>query len=729
MRCAQTAQGVEQGRTFDLGIRGARGRGEPDKEGTNRTRAIVSGLGKGTQYRPVTDHLAYPVRGDELRHPLDHIGGHAALSARFEQPSERRHRVVGQDRDGGTAQPRSVAVRVRPRRRSRRRPGGLLAPRTHDASHDGRRHRLAELRTRKDLRPEEEAGGQNRLHAYTGFPVPDQIDQGARQARRRRSQRFFDRQQRVPSELRMGVLEQSEKPFGIESVETGQRPHRVKAAHRGARSGHALPQGSNQRLRWPAAVVFDEEPLRGETTPPIFVAKRFDQLSGPGPVEPVEVLGPGRQTARRDHPIDPSAVIALVQVERGLHRVGNPLRVLDHAAVHVEHVEGAVRTNVKIDGTEQRIGRGQELDARPPATRLGGRAGRVDNRTVHHVRRRIGDEDVKAPVRQPGDIESAASVGGDRAGRGEPARLLRVVGPGLPVPDREQFGGTAIGVGRQAQAGILPGSRQPAEVAARNDELTQVIQVVGAESPAPGSERHPEPAGAAAGPLEAARLPLSPEVDPEIVLADVDRLVRRVGPERAGAIAAVDTVNPVVQAVAERVHVVLRVAFGEAAEQDITPVGPPVAVRILEVENVRRRRDQQSTTPGQDRVRHAEVVREQTPDVPAAVPVPVRQGDDAGRPLHVRIAGQLEHEGPAPLVESEVDRVDDDRLGRREFNFEGRVDFEARRHPVGRGRRTGGESYCRGRRRRAADAAAQGTPTRRRWKRPLRRPPAAGRRA
>ena len=243
-----------------------------------------------------------------------------------------------------------------------------------------------------------------------------------------------------------------------------------------------------------------------------------------------------------------------------------------------------------------------------------------------------------------------------------------MVGSGLPHPDRKQLGGPAVRVRRQTQAAVLPRGREASEVAARNHELTQVVQVVGAEGAAPWIERHAEPARAAACPLETARPRFAPrvisEVDPEVVLPEFDDLARRIRPERARAVASVGAVDPVVQAVAKRVHVVLGIALGKAAQQHVTSVRATVAVGVFEVDEVRRRRHQETLTPRQDRVRHAQVGREQAPPVPPPVAVTVRERDDARRPLHLRIARQLEHERPAPLVEGEIDRVDDDRLGR-----------------------------------------------------------------
>ena len=124
---------------------------------------------------------------------------------------------------------------------------------------------------------------------------------------------------------------------------------------------------------------------------------------------------------------------------------------------------------------------------------------------------------------------------------------------------------------------------------------------------------------------------------------------------------------------------VLRIALREAAQQHVPPVRPAVAVCVLEVEEVGRRRRQQTPPPGQDRIRHAEIVREQAALVPPSVAVAVREFDDPRRAFHVGIARQFEHEDAPAIVEGEVDRVDRYRLGRREFEPERRVELEARR--------------------------------------------------
>ena len=426
----------------------------------------------------------------------------------------------------------------------------------------------------------------------------------------------------------MRVAKQSLERLAVERPKASQGPQSMEPAQGVSRFRDPLPQGRHQRRRRRYTVLFDEEPLCRQAPPPVRMTERFDQVIGPRPVEAREVRRPGRQTVRRDDPVDASTVVPLVEVERGLHLVGNPLRVLDHAPLHVQHVEGAVRPHAQVDRPEQWIGRGQKLDAGSAPGRFGCRAVRVDHRAVHHVRRRIGHEDGKAQVRQSGAVEGAAPVRRHGAGGGKPARLFRVVGAGLPHADRKQLGGTAVRVGSQAQAGVLPRGRQAGEVAARNHELAQVIQVVGAEGAAPDAERHPEPARAAAGPLEAARTRFTPrvisEVDPEVILAEFDGVVRRIRPERTAAVASVGPVDPVVQAVAEGVHIVLRVALGKAAQQHLPAVRPAVSVRVLEVDDVGRRRHHETLPPRQDRVRHAKVGREQTPPVPSPVAVAIR---------------------------------------------------------------------------------------------------------
>ena len=526
-----------------------------------------------------------------------------------------------------------------------------------------------------------------------------------------------------------GILKSRTERRPVEFADAAQGPEGVEPPER-MRALQRLPQLPNDLLRRIRRELLDEETLRGQPPPPVRVGERVEEFAGARAVVAAEVGVPGRQSGGRHDPVDAAPVVALVEVEFRLHPVGDPLGVFDDAAVHVQDVQRSLRPHRQVDRSEQRVGRGEELHARPGPRRLGRGARRVDDGAMDQVRGRIrhehadpllpridsGSAQAGSVAAQAGSdfaqadsgsarggsafakaraVERAAGVRRHRAGRREAARLLGVVRPRLPRADREQFGRAAIRRRRQTLPAVLPGRRQAVQVTARNDDLAQVVQVVGAEGAAPGAEGHAEAAGAAARPLEAA----TAEVDAEVVLADVRGLVRRVRPEDARAVAAVDAVDPVVQAVAERVHVVLRIALGKAAQQHVAPVRPTVAVRVLEVEDVRRRRRQQSPPPGQDRIRHAEIVREQPATVPSSVAVAVREFDDPRRPLHIRVAGKFEHEDAPAFVEGEVDRIDDDRLGRREFEPERRMEFEARRHAIERRPAAGGEHHRGGRER------------------------------
>jgi len=87
----------------------------------------------------------------------------------------------------------------------------------------------------------------------------------------------------------------------------------------------------------------------------------------------------------------------------------------------------------------------------------------------------------------------------------------------------------------------------------------------------------------------------------------------------------VGQVDPVVEAVEGPVHRVLRVGEGKPREHDLLDVGPPVAVRVLEVPDVGSGGDQDAAFPSHDTGGKHEAVREHGGVLVAAIVVAVLQ--------------------------------------------------------------------------------------------------------
>src|SRR5439155_15790213 len=136
--------------------------------------------------------------------------------------------------------------------------------------------------------------------------------------------------------------------------------------------------------------------------------------------------------------------------------------------------------------------------------------------------------------------------------------------------------------------------------------VDQVVPVRADEALAPVVEREPELAEAAD------RLaPVVGEVEPEVHAADVDGLV--VGPpaplDFAAALAVRDG-DPVVDPEGRMADAELWIPGGEALEERLADVGLAVAVGILQIEDVRRRGDDDAALPWSDAVGHEESVGE-----------------------------------------------------------------------------------------------------------------------
>ena len=157
--------------------------------------------------------------------------------------------------------------------------------------------------------------------------------------------------------------------------------------------------------------------------------------------------------------------------------------------------------------------------------------------------------------------------------------------------------------------------------------------------------------------------------EPEIGSQDRDRAgpgpIRRPDDSRMSVVGDVD---PVVQGIAEVADPPLGLTHFEAGKQDTPFIRAEVAVRVLEIEEVRRRRGDDPSVPQGQALELENPVREDHRVVHPSVAVPVLQDPDPalGRLARRRVVGVVQHlgdEGPPLLVEDQVHRVPHVRFG------------------------------------------------------------------
>ncbi len=353
--------------------------------------------------------------------------------------------------------------------------------------------------------------------------------------------------------------------------------------------------------------------------------------------------------------------------------------MLDEQPVVVDHVQGAVRTDVEVDRPEPAVGRREELHVVAAAARdEGGAVGGV-HVAVHQVVHGFGDERVLVE----GGREGAAVVEREPACRGELSGLGQQV-EARRMGDGDDVGVAVVGdVGHRAREQQL---RVALEISGGDHLVTGVDGVVVREVAAVDVERVAvlRPAG------EAFQL--------ERVGLEADAAATRVhggdvgagGKGERGALVAeeirvddglrsagVREVHPVVEAVDRVVHRVLRVGLREAGDHHFAMFGAPVAVAVGEEQQVGRARDEDAVLPAHHAARQDEPVGEDGAPVDAAVAVGVfEQPDASGRADVERIAGHLDDEDAAVLVDVHGDGALDVGFGGDEFDAEAGLDAQ-----------------------------------------------------
>ena len=193
----------------------------------------------------------------------------------------------------------------------------------------------------------------------------------------------------------------------------------------------------------------------------------------------------------------------------------------------------------------------------------------------------------------------------------------------------------------------------------------------------------PEP-DHAAGRLERRRIRAIGKADAASAVAEL------VWKDNRGRRTFVGQVDPVVQTVNRAVNRVLRIGKGETREYHSPDLGRAVAVRIFEVENVRRIGDQHALFPSHHASGHGQLVGEDGSPVGPAVPVRIFEQDDAADLAFdvQRITRVLNNVDPSVFVELHRDRTADVRLGDIRFDAKTGLDFERLQSLFGTVRRT-----------------------------------------
>ena len=130
-----------------------------------------------------------------------------------------------------------------------------------------------------------------------------------------------------------------------------------------------------------------QQPLRRVAPPLVRGGQRVDERGEVGVADPGRVRG-GQPLGGHDA-VDASLVVAGADVERLLHRVGDPLGVLDDRAVHINDIQPAVRTGGHRDRPEPVVAPAEQLSLRlVPARREAGTVWR-QHILVHHVHHHV----------------------------------------------------------------------------------------------------------------------------------------------------------------------------------------------------------------------------------------------------------------------------------------------------------------------------------------------------
>ena len=444
-----------------------------------------------------------------------------------------------------------------------------------------------------------------------------------------------------------------------ERLQPVQRPEDVNAGHvtLGCR-------GESSELADRAGVLaFEEEPVRSVAPPAVGVFERRDELGGRGIAQAGRLFR--REAGRRD-PVDPPLVAAAAEVEV-LHDVERDVDRLDHLAAHVEGVERAVGRVHEVHGAEPVVRRADELGVAVDARRLERRADGRELHPVDQVVLRVADEGIAAeglgvggaPVdRDPGRRVDDMMAGARGFGRALAVRDP-TARPDLPPAlqradpvDRHRIARHVRDRLRHGQVGV------PRQVFERQHGVEQRPRLAAEEAVAEVVERRAELDRAGDG-LEHQGL----GVEAEVGVLDVDRSgLRVIGAADLASVERRRAVDLVVEPERQVVHSSLLVLGAEPGEDLAADVGDVVAVGVLEVPDVRRRRDEDASLPGRDTGGPHELVGHDVALVEPAVAVGVAKPAHGAQrvlagPGLVRVVDHLGDVQITVLVERRRDRA------------------------------------------------------------------------
>ena len=194
----------------------------------------------------------------------------------------------------------------------------------------------------------------------------------------------------------------------------------------------------------------------------------------------------------------------------------------------------------------------------------------------------------------------------------------------------------------------------------------------------------------------------------EVVRAERHALAGLVADQIAAAV-AIGAVEPAVEAEAEAIHQVLRIAVGEAAEPGLAAVANAIAIRVLGKQDLGDVGDEDAVFPRHQTRRMPQAVEEDGGLVVHAVAVRVLEdlhpaGLQVGHPLlpDLAVAGRLarrkgvvahlHHPEAAARVPVEIDRILDQRFVGDQTRLVARLDLQGGQGGLGRHRRRAGHA-------------------------------------
>ena len=488
----------------------------------------------------------------------------------------------------------------------------------------------------------------------------------------------FGQPHRVLANRRRRIAQGREQIVLVERLQPGQRPHRVQPGD----VDFAGPQEFSQRLDGRAVHSLEEQSM-GRVAPPSVGTFQFPhEFGGRG------IAQPGRwwwlESPRRE-PVDSPPVASAFQVDQRLDVVGDRPGMLDRLAVHVQHVQRAVGRIDVVDRAEPVIGRSDEVRALvgPPGNEgdsVGGERLPMHEVAGHFAHKHVAAKLVRigvAPVHR-----HAAGRGEIAVGRGLAARVLRATfdGPTFGAHRAPRFGGAGA-VDRQRVAGQgrvvdRGGHRQEpiaSQIPPREHHVLHRIADVANEAVAPIVERIAE-SGATREQLER----FVARIETKVLPRERQRLgVELVRATNRAAIARAGGVNAMIQPPFQVVHHRLHVELAKSGEHLAAHVGAPIAVGVLQVPHVGRRRHEDAALPNRHAGRPREPFGEHRAAVELAIAVGVLEQSHAaqrliGRTLDKRPVGRLVGVGivvhfddvrPAVLVIGHRHRIGHQRFG------------------------------------------------------------------